>query len=208
MIEDKIRWVEDVHKKLIQTIAGKKVLDIGALGHRVECLNDDCFIWKKFDVCDYYCIDINKDQIAAANNTYLKGQVSYGDAEDFDLGTKFDVIIATELIEHISNIKGFLECCEKHLKKEGALIITTPNGSALNRIGGRLHTAFGNDYVNPQHKMWFCPITLKNLLQDYFDDISILTYDALWFNKLTGWFLPKLGRSQIFCVVRNKKNDT
>jgi SAM-dependent methyltransferase len=40
---------------------------------------------------------------------------------------KFDVIIATELIEHLSDPLGFLVECKEMLNDDGAILITTPN---------------------------------------------------------------------------------
>jgi len=45
----------------------------------------------------------------------------------FELGQKFDLILACEVIEHIIDTEYFLENLSKHLKENGRLIISTPN---------------------------------------------------------------------------------
>ncbi|XKL66180.1 hypothetical protein PGB90_009600 [Kerria lacca] len=47
---------------------------------------------------------------------------------------KFDVVIASEVIEHISNKEKFLENCLNCLKPQGALFITTPNKTLMSKI--------------------------------------------------------------------------
>lgn len=48
-------------------------------------------------------------------------------AENFNLKQKFDIIYAGDLIEHLSNVGLFLQCCKKHMNQNSLLIITTPN---------------------------------------------------------------------------------
>lgn len=43
---------------------------------------------------------------------------------------KFDIIIASEVIEHLVDDKKFIENCSKLLDKNGALLITTPSKNA------------------------------------------------------------------------------
>ena len=47
------------------------------------------------------------------------------------LGRKFDVIVTGEILEHLPNQGLFLENAERHLKKKGVQILTTPNALAL-----------------------------------------------------------------------------
>ena len=49
------------------------------------------------------------------------------DAETMQLNEEFDIIVAGELIEHLSNPGSFLEHAREHLKSDGRLVLTTPN---------------------------------------------------------------------------------
>ena len=60
----------------------------------------------------------------AETNNY---NIVTADAESMKLNEKFDLIIAGELIEHLSNPGLFLEGARKHLKEGGRLILTSPN---------------------------------------------------------------------------------
>jgi len=43
------------------------------------------------------------------------------------LKEKYDIILSSEVMEHLENPYHFMKICSKHLKKRGKLIITTPN---------------------------------------------------------------------------------
>lgn len=70
-------------------------------------------------------LDLNQEQVKALRK---KGHdIRLGDIEKVKLKERFDVVVAGELIEHLSNPGKALENIKRHLKKDGLLIITTPN---------------------------------------------------------------------------------
>jgi len=84
---------------------------------------------------------------------------------DFELNKKFDVILAGEIIEHLSNPGLFLKQCKKHLKKEGFLILSTP--STFNLYENLKNVLFLriNPPVNPEHTFYYSPSTIKELIE-------------------------------------------
>lgn len=46
---------------------------------------------------------------------------------DFDFETKYDVVLAIEVIEHLENPFHFIRTLQKHLKPDGFILLTTPN---------------------------------------------------------------------------------
>jgi SAM-dependent methyltransferase len=46
---------------------------------------------------------------------------------NFDFGKKYDVILAVEIIEHLENPFHFIRNLHQNLKKDGIIILTTPN---------------------------------------------------------------------------------
>ena len=81
----------------------------------------------------------------------------------FDFENKFDVILAADVIEHLSNPGMFLRSCARNLKPDGRLIITTPNCFNLFNIAEK----FSKDEptVNKDHTCYFNYKTLKYLLE-------------------------------------------
>ncbi|KAF7254539.1 Ubiquinone biosynthesis O-methyltransferase, mitochondrial [Varanus komodoensis] len=50
----------------------------------------------------------------------------------------FDVIVASEVVEHVADVEMFIRCCNEVLKPEGSLFITTINKSQLSYFLGIL----------------------------------------------------------------------
>ena len=79
--------------------------------------------------------------------------VEVANAESFQLEDEFDIIVAGELIEHLSNPGKFLSNCYDHLSEDGIVIITTPNPRRLQHLYWYLS---GNESrINTEHTMWF-----------------------------------------------------
>ncbi|XP_014820269.1 PREDICTED: ubiquinone biosynthesis O-methyltransferase, mitochondrial [Calidris pugnax] len=48
----------------------------------------------------------------------------------------FDVIVASEVVEHVADLETFIKCCSQVLKPEGSLFITTINKTQLSYVLG------------------------------------------------------------------------
>ena len=184
--------------KLIKPyIENKTVLDIGCCGwysrHKEENIVEG---WLHNNIKKHaksvLGIDISKECIK-----FLKEKgynVEVANAEDFNLNQKFDVIVAGELIEHLSNFQGFLNSVRKHLKEDGLLILTTPNVFYFKE------TLFlvlrGYPPVNPEHTCYFDEVTLRQLLNRFGFSIKKIMYtterDACTMYKKCNQETPKL----------------
>jgi 2-polyprenyl-3-methyl-5-hydroxy-6-metoxy-1,4-benzoquinol methylase len=121
----RIGLAEDRFDVIKKYVMNKEVLDCGCVGGAGSSSED----WLHGRLAkiskSVLGVDIQKEWVEK-----LKGMgydVVYGDVATIDLKKKFDVIVAGELIEHLSNQGLFLENMKKHLKKRGFLILTTPN---------------------------------------------------------------------------------
>jgi len=134
-------------------------------------------------------IDIVPDEIERRRREGYNAVVA--DAQTFDLGRTFDVIVAADLIEHLANPGAFLARAREHLKPGGLLAIVTPNALSLNNA---LKSLAGlRVRVNPEHTCWYDRTTLRQLLarfgfapvEEYWQDYQAhpLTALALRFRK-------------------------
>ncbi|GEM_PF-542413 len=76
-------------------------------------------------------------------------------------GEKFDVILATEIIEHLNNPGSFLQSAKHFFHENSIMVITTPNAYRITGFGYRLK---GLEFVHPDHNYWFSWSTLASLL--------------------------------------------
>ena len=179
-----------------------KVLDVG---YFACTLHQE--ILKKQGRDNVYGFDIELEK--NANKKYYKK----GSAEEklpYN-SNEFDTLLAGELIEHLKKPKKFVKEANRILKKNGLLIITTPNrGSLINRI-------FHNNET-PIHFSLFTWHELKMLLiTNGFEvvDYWAMSYDlessegtnnpwSFKIRSLSDYFLPKSLREELVITVKKK----
>ena len=185
-------------------VAGQSVLDIGCIGHSAQKIRSE--EWLHRHICRHANQVVGLD-FAEAQVKILQAEgydIVVGDAEDFDVGQRFDRIVAAELIEHLLNPGKFLHCAKNHLKSDGILILTTPNPFYPKRILEILIQ--GKVNVHPEHTMWYCPQTLEVMLKlaDY-REVNVTTFNNNDFlfgiGKLPSRFRPWLS-TQILATAR------
>ena len=199
----KINFKNQRAKEIYPYIKGKSVLDIGCYAEIKELIKnkekeqDDGWIHGFLTKHSKHVtgIDIVKDKI-----DIMKKQgydVYCQNAENFKFNQKFDVIFAGDVIEHLSNPGLFLDRCRKHIKKDGWLIITTPNVFSLNyKIGGIIRLLNNDLEVHPEHTYFFSPTVIKTLFQRY--DFEIKKIKFVNFNYIDN--LKKFIQ-EIFCRI-------
>lgn len=85
---------------------------------------------------------------------------------------KFDIVVASELLEHIFDTDKLLENVKSVLKPSGSLIITTPNVASLGRrilllLGISPHLETTARVYDAGHVRYFTFATLKKLLEEH-----------------------------------------
>jgi predicted TPR repeat methyltransferase len=106
----------------------------------------------------------------------------------------FDVIVASELVEHLSNPGLFLDSVNKLMQPETTqLLVTVPNAFRIRTLQLLFR---GVEYVHPDHNYWFSYHTITNLLRKHgFNIQSVATYSFLLPQPPERWTLRRiLGR--------------
>lgn len=120
-------------------------------------------------------LDANTDLIEKAKvhskNENLKVQYICSTVEDFALqnGERFDAIVASEILEHITKKDEFLKACLQCLKSGGSIFVTTINKTFVAKVFGvylaeRLFK-FLPDGTH-QHEKFIEPHKLERMLED------------------------------------------
>lgn len=116
-----------------------------------------------------YGIDVSDEAINYANKTYYSKNIEYivGDGETIPLkDSSVDVVVSFETIEHIKDYKKFIGEVFRVLRKDGLLILSTPN---------ELEFAEGNHF----HLHEFEENELKELVKTNFNYIKMY-YQGDW----------------------------
>ncbi len=139
-----------------------KVLDLGC--------GDGRFTSFLGEFSDTDALELSEEAISIAKKKHPHVNFFQGSALDFEFESeKYDVVISQEVIEHIEDQKKYIEVCWKVLKKNGYLIITTPNKKVFDHMKG------GNWSKQPIEKI-MTPSIFKNLISSTF---KIIKYDSI-----------------------------
>lgn len=166
---------------ILDRCRGRKVLDVGCVNHTLEAtLGED---WKhakiKTSARELVGLDYEVEIVRELNKRGWN--IVAGDAQDFDL-TKtypsgFDVIVASDMIEHLVNPGAFLKCARKHLAPGGELIITTPHAYGFAFFLEVLLT--GEEHINDDHTMTFSRKNMLHLL----DRCGLRVKEFIWLSQ-------------------------
>lgn len=158
-------------------------------------------------------------------------QAAQADFEEMDLERSFEVIVAADNIEHLSNCGLFLDRLERHLADDGCILVSTPNPIGFVRILELL--LLGRSKANVEHTVWFTGQVLDQLARRsgllvteevWIDEMHkyhqsgvsaremglgrrILTWLLVGANLLACWAFPQVSESLGF-VLRRSDNAT
>lgn len=161
--EVKINRIDSRLNFFIEQCTGKKVLHFG------------CTDWPIFDEKNNLHIKLSSHtevlhgfdiDIEGLNN--LRKFVNQEYYNDFStvLENEYDICLIPETIEHVDNVRDFLQNISKINAK--VFLITGPNCFSKEHISRNF---YGNDtfieIVHPDHNCWYSPYTLTNQIMKY-----------------------------------------
>jgi 2-polyprenyl-3-methyl-5-hydroxy-6-metoxy-1,4-benzoquinol methylase len=210
--------------ELVRLCRGKSVLHLGCVGF-TDCPSEEKVALAKqslhavlTDVASACTgIDLDGKAICELRNHGVFLNVIEGDVERLgDLPPQlanFDIVIAGDIIEHLSNPGLMLEGVKSRMKPDGRLVISTPNSFG---IASWIRVLTGRFREGAQHVLCFNPITLSQLLErhSYEVETAVSCYQSracgnfgLFFNFFR-WLLkrsPKFGGTLLY-VCKLKTN--
>jgi len=141
-------------------------VDSGLLHERFE--RGELMHQKLSDVAnEIWGVDIDASGISYLNNTgfnnLIVADISKLDEIEIIQKQSFDVVVASEVIEHLQNPGLFLNSVRSLMIPEKTeFIVTVPNAF---RIDNLIWLLRGIEYVHPDHSYWFSYHTATNLLR-------------------------------------------
>ena len=154
--------------KYIPDAKNKKICDIGSgQGFLIQAL-------LKKGVTDLTAVDICDQYL---NNLPPSVRCIKANAENLPFEEEFDIVIATDILEHVFNVGSFLYCVNKSLKPGGLVYIRVPYKEDLTPYSPHLGCPYR--FV---HLRTFNEELLKQSLNDSGFKILNLYYDGFWIN--------------------------
>lgn len=165
-----MRYLEK-EKAILKIAAGRKLLHLGCVGftdldprERIRLAKESVH-WSLSQVADVVGIDSSQEIVREYKDLGLLTNVVVGNVEKLDelhLNVKFDVIVAGDIIEHVSNPGLMLEGIKRFCRADTAIIITTPHAFGLPNY---LRFALGRFQDGAEHVMTFNMHNIRNLLE-------------------------------------------
>lgn len=168
-LADKEPMYYAVREILGTTNKNAKILEVGSgLGYLTYAITK-----KGYDITG---LDISVDAVKRAKNQFGAHYVC-GDVYKYALDNPatFDVVILTEVIEHLPDPVNFCNSLISLLKPGGKLIITTPNKSAYPQ------QEYWNTELPPVHLTWFSEESFKTISKQ--KNLDLLFFDFTRFNN-------------------------
>lgn len=83
---------------------------------------------ERFGSINFLGIDSDRVSIEFARNSCVLPNLAYSDQLESPAEGKFDLIICSEVIEHVEDSTKFLSSLTKNLSEDGKMVLTVPNG--------------------------------------------------------------------------------
>jgi len=93
------------------------------------------FIAKQIDamVSAQVVVEGSQKLVSEFNHPLVNTQLLHGFFENFSVNSKFDVVLANHVLEHVNDPVQVLTYLKGYLNKNGIVLITVPNATSLHR---------------------------------------------------------------------------
>lgn len=125
-------------------------------------------------------IDSDQELLALARNRYRQCTFKLMNALHLDLApSTFDFVLALELIEHLDNPYKLLKNIHQVLKKDGVILLSTPNRLSLEGVRGAVMERVASINWNAwdvEHKHVYTSIEITRLVRKFFEIETVVGY--------------------------------
>jgi len=179
---------------ILQYCKDKSVLDVGCVGQDWSYQSEDWLHSKiKKTARSIIGVDIDREGIA---DLQKKGfNIVHADELE-KLNEKFDIVLMSDVIEHVDNPVDFIRFYIRFASEEGLLLITTPNATRLRTFVEILTTTTYS--MNLEHTCWFCPKTMLEVI----GRANMVPVEFHWLKE----YIPRLRYAVYYPFVRIWKN--
>ncbi len=132
------------------SLAGARVLDIGCgKGHLLAAL--------RAQGAQVTGLEVTAADVQFALEKLNLTEIHMLTLDEFEASDKFDLIISLDVLEHVHDLRGFLQDCRALLAPGGVMLHATPGSDSLPQATGRLLARTG---LAPQMARVLCNLSL------------------------------------------------
>jgi 2-polyprenyl-3-methyl-5-hydroxy-6-metoxy-1,4-benzoquinol methylase len=208
------RLIERV-PRIRELCKGKRVLDVGCCNHGdLSRLETGGFLHAEVARVASELLGLDNDPEGIRTLEANGFKVVQGDAENLaasNLG-RFEVLVAGELIEHLSNAGLFLDGAFECLEPDGLLIATVPNAWSFTRLKQLYKRLDDKLWTHSQHTCWYSKATISAFFERHHFLVSEIGFCDLfrskrWLKRLRdrlrlGWAMRPEFAESVFIVGR------
>ena len=167
-------WILD---KIMQYKKTGKLLDIW------------CATWFFMDIAqqkwfEVYGVDISREAVKNAQSIFGEDKIFNASIDDFSISTKFDVVIMTDLLEHVYDPLKTLQQVRNFLTPDGIVVILSPNSDSFSR---KIMQKYWMQF-KLEHLYYFTDKSVQKLCEYSWYD---LFYSHIWIKKINFNYLFK-----------------
>jgi SAM-dependent methyltransferase len=121
------------------------------------------FLENKYPNYSFKGIEYDPRLVQLTNSKLNRSVVTEGNAEDFYNFGSFDLVVSSQVIEHLYSPENFILSAKSVLKENGVLVFTTPNLDCIAKrlLGNKWH-GYRFDHVSLKTKKEWDELLVKN----------------------------------------------
>jgi 2-polyprenyl-3-methyl-5-hydroxy-6-metoxy-1,4-benzoquinol methylase len=164
-------YIPDRDQWILEHCAGKRVLHLGCTDWPVTAdrLKAGKLLHQKLASICSLVVGVDPDEQGIESiRRHMPGMLFHvSTAEEMHAipdvaGQEWDIILAADVVEHISNLGAALDSVSLLMRTSTKLLITTPSAFSVKRFIS--FALAGAEHVHPDHCYYFSPSTLKQML--------------------------------------------
>lgn len=130
-------------------------------------------------------LDMSQQGVALIKKSFPEQEFVVADGCTFRPGEPFDLVVASEVIEHVPTPGLLLTHIRSWISPVATLLLTTPNAYSFK---GTLRALAGTEFVHPDHVVMFSTGTLSHLLEQCGWSVKAIEYYQVpgerWFSRV------------------------
>lgn len=166
---------------ILDACRGRRVLHLGCVDHPFlhERLASGGLLHAEIDAVagELWGVDLDRAGLETLRAAGFKNlcEANIERLESAAITGRFDVIVAGEIVEHLTSPGAFLRQAPRLLAPGGKLLVTVPSAQSIRLAANALRRV---EVVHPDHKAYFSPHTLSELLAS--SGLSVVDLRPYW----------------------------